>query len=266
MPKKEKSESEALATSGAMMRDDVMQMLGAARYAEWIADQSASHVMQFLMTVEDQKLYLATGDASFVDFLERSGLKKKSSYYNHRKLLLNEGPELFDVMEQLGIPARIRRQITAGDVRLDGKDVYIGGELFDPGSPTIAKQVIEQLVKEKIKAEEDAADNAKRLELKADKLEAVSELLEKVDRENETLRSQIAYLKEKPTHDAIFTDLVARLRTFTDSLDYMEAEDRDQKAPMEMAIFERCFAELKDAYNLTERVENRKKAMATAKK
>jgi len=160
-----KQELERVASPApAMSRDDVMQMLGAARYAEWIADQSASHVMQFLMTVEDQKLYLATGDTTFVEFLDRSGLRSKSTYYRQRELLLKEGPDLFDLMEEWGVPARIRQQITAGEIRIDGKDVYIGDEILDPGSPTIAKQVIEQLVREKIAAEKTATESSDKLE------------------------------------------------------------------------------------------------------
>lgn len=228
----------------AMNRDDVMQMLGAARYAEWIADQSASHVMQFLMTVEQQKLYLATGDASFVEFLERSGLKKKSSYYNHRSLLLNEGPELFDLMEEWKVPARIRQQITAGDIRLDGKDVYIGNEVLDPGSPTIAKQVIEQLVKEKIAATKTAADATEELERKDRRLKAEQQTVD-------DLRSAIDKFNEKTPFQIAFGDLFAAASILADFVaNELDAEDRERRAEQDCKALEVILNDVKEAYGI----------------
>ena len=197
----------------AMSRDDVMMMLGAARYAEWNSSISASHVMQFLMTVEDRKLYIPAGYKTFVEFLDRSGLKSKSTYYRHRELLLKEGSDVFDLMEDLGIPAHVRHQIEAGDVRVVGNDVFIGDQEFDKGeNPTITKQVIVQLVKDKIAAEKESAR------------------LKNIEHKYTALRAEVDDDNDKPPYVTAYLNTVEAVLTFINEVDDLPGEMKAARA------------------------------------
>jgi len=200
--------------------------------------------MQFLMTVEDQKLYLATGDTTFVEFLDRSGLRSKSTYYRQRELLLKEGPDLFDLMEEWGVPARIRQQITAGEIRIDGKDVYIGDEILDPGSPTIAKQVIEQLVREKIAAEKTATESRDKLERSQRRLEAEQSTVD-------DLRAEVNRLNDKTPFQIAFGDLLSAAVILQDIVRYeMGPEERERRAAQDCKAIELVLHDNKQAYGI----------------
>jgi hypothetical protein len=133
--------------------DEVFQMLGAARYAEFIANQSASHVMQFLMEAQERKLHLLVDCRDFEELLEKFGFKKPA-FYRERKLLLAQNPEQYDLFRELGLPRQLREQIRDGDVVVKGNEVIIGGDIrAQLGDSTVLKSVITRLVKDRLDAD-----------------------------------------------------------------------------------------------------------------
>ena len=225
-------------TSDVAGRDEVMQMLGAARYAEWIHSQTGSHLMQFLMTVEKDKLYLAAGYKSFVEFLDGSGLKSKSTYYEHRKLFIAEGPEDYDLFEDLGVPARVRLLLTTGDYTVDGDEIVIGGDQrYGFGEGKVIKTAFERLIKDKIAVQGELVKSEKEISRLTAIENKYKELKAEVDEENDKPEYVIAYLTA-----------VEAMLTFTSEIWDLPGEMKAARAHGDLDHMAELFRQLFDAY------------------
>lgn len=233
---------------GGVGRDEVMQMLGAARYAEWLNNQTASHLMQFLMTVEKDKLYLMAGYKSFVEFLDGSGLKSKSTYYDHRKLLLAEGPEQYDLFEDLGIPVRVRSLLTTGDYTVDGNEIVIGGDQrYGFGEGKVIKTAFEQLIREKIAAEKQLGEATAKLDANAKKITR----LELIETEYEEL---VDNLDHGTPYTQAYLLLMKAFVTFISEVKELGHEERSEREEPDMATFGEQFRQLGEAYAHGDRI------------
>lgn len=227
-----------------MRRDDVMQMLGAAKYAEWLQQQSGSHVIQFLMTVEDEKLYLEAGHETFAGFLDASGLKSKSAFYRARELYLKEGPDQYDLFTSWRVPMNTRRLLESGDIAIDGDEVVIAGQerisLTNSGS---IKAILEQLVKEKIGATKAAAESTTKLERTTRRLEAEQAVCD-------DLRTEIAELNERTPFEVALSDLLISARQFCDIVTQLDPDDRHRRAKGDVQSIRSLVADIEDAYGI----------------
>lgn len=159
MAKKKNNGEEALAVSengrSQIDRDKSMQRLGAAWYAGHIHNQTKSDLVRFCQTVRDEKSFLDYGFPNFDGWLDSPMSPfPHSTFRREEKLFLSEGVEQYDLYNELGVPARVRQQLPPGEVEVDGDEVVIGGDTRYPlGDPAI-KNIITQLVKDKIEAEQ----------------------------------------------------------------------------------------------------------------
>lgn len=170
------------------------QMLGAAKYASYIHNQTKSDIVRFLTIVRDEKRYLDYSFDTFDEFLN-SPLSPigQRSFYNEQELFLKEGSEQYDLFNEWKIPARVRRQLTSGDISIDGDEVVVGSERVSITQGGSIKAILEQLVRDKIAAEtkaakaKDAADDYK------DQLKKVVDSGNELLEENKRFRDQTPF-------------------------------------------------------------------------
>ena len=190
------AESTHLSTHDRLRRDQAMQMLGAAKYADSLRATTASQIIQFLITVEEEKLYRDYGYERFVDFLNNSELSEmsKSTFYTLRERFLTEGAEQYDYFTAWKIPLATRRLLSSGDIQVDGDEVVIGGEERVPiGEQRMIKSVIEQLVKDKLTFTEDLAKAEKRLEKQKEQLRQGQDDFDQLQRTLDALKAGNPY-------------------------------------------------------------------------
>jgi hypothetical protein len=178
-------------------RDRLMQMIGAAKYADRLRQQSESHLMQLLIEIEDEKLFPQARFAEFLDEARIPGMSK-SSYYRLRDLYAKEGADVYDHFFDWRVPYRTRKLLSSGDVRVEGNEVVIGKERVKLSESKIVKSVLEKLVQEKLEIRGELEAVEARLEASTDKLEKVTtehkELCRRVDAVNETTPYEDAYM------------------------------------------------------------------------
>jgi hypothetical protein len=226
----------------AVGRDEVMQMIGAARYADWLATQSASHTMQFLIQAQDDKLHLAAGCKTFEELLEKFRFKKPA-YYRERKLLLAEGSEQYDLFHELGIPRRLREQLDKGDVVIKGNEVMIGGESFSLGESKMIKTVLERVVRDKIEAEGELAKATAATTKKDAKLKAVTA-------ENQRLTEILDTIEQGTPFERAYLQAIKALVTLKAEIEELDHDERQERAAIDVPEFERRIEEIREAYGV----------------
>lgn len=203
-------EQSHIATHDQLRRDQAMQMLGAAKYADSLRARTASHVIQFLMTVEEEKIYRDYGFDRFVDFLQASELSdiSKSQYYRLRELYLKEGPEQYDWFTAWKIPLATRQLLDTGDIVVEGDEVVIGGEERVPlGEQKVIKSIIEKLVTEKRNATDDLAKSES-------KIENLNSKIAQGQRDYDELERNLEALKKRDPLTAQFNTVVYEICEF----------------------------------------------------
>lgn len=221
----------------AMTAADVNQMLGAARYAEFLAGQSESHVLQFLMMVHEKELFLAAGFPNMDAFIEASGLKSRATYYRKRELLLKEGADQYDLFEEWRIPAATRRMLEAGDIKVNDTEVIIGDQAVPFGDSTVIKQVIERLVREKIAA----ANELQKANKKVVKLDAIRVKYDE-------LQARLDEAEDKPEYVIAFMGLIESLNVLVAEASDLPGEMKGERGPLDLPQIFTLIEQLCDAY------------------
>jgi hypothetical protein len=225
-------------------RDRAMQMFGAAKYAEGLRAHTATQIIEFLMMVEEEKLYLDYDHETFADFLENSPLSElsKSSYYRMRELYMKEGPQRFDLLSEWKIPARIRKLLTAGDIEIDGDEVVIGGEeRVSLAEQTTIKAVIERQVKEKL---ELAAANEKLTK----KVEKQKEQINRGQEEYDELRRNFDAVDENTRFERAVMQLMNAFFNLTEAVGELNDEEKTARANDDLKLVAGLYYKLSDAY------------------
>lgn len=246
MPKKSK-EIAAVADAIPLIDPNTLyQMLGAARYANHLSSQTKSDVIRFGKVVRDNKLYLPLGFNNFDDFLDSDfSPVARTTFYRELELFENEG-EQYDLFNEWKIPVRLRRQLTSGDIAIDGDEIVIAGtervSLTNSGS---IKAILEQLVKEKIKATSDAAKATEKLESTNRKLEAAVVV-------RDSLQSEIDERDAKTPYEETLGNLQVAFMNHAAIVEGMDPQEREERARPDMEIFETHFRKLQEAYGVAE--------------
>lgn len=215
----DKSALNVSAESDRSGRDNAYQMLGAARYAEYIHAQTKSDIIRFGIAVRDNKTYLEYGFANFDDWLESDMCPlSRATFRRELELFLAEGDQ-YELFNVLRIPAAQRRQLTSGDVTIDGDHALIGDQRIPLNDGIGVKKLVERLVKDKISAEKDLA--------KADKdivrLKGVEEQLKQ-------LKAEIKERDERPEFVTAYLATVEALLTFIAEVDDLPGELKAERA------------------------------------
>lgn len=116
----------------AQARERSLLLLGGMRAADRIASALSAQVMANLIAFEKEKMHEQMGYRRFVDFLERSPYSPmtKHQFYKRREIFEREGEEVFDLMNDIGLPLARRKMLGRGQVRLEGETVIVkdGGD------------------------------------------------------------------------------------------------------------------------------------------
>lgn len=154
-----------------------IEMVGAIGAIEQLAYAlSAQAIMAWeqFQTNEGYKMY---GCKTWVEFLEkhpRLGLTK-SKYYERKKLLESEGADAYDLLNSLKVPANIRRQLSAGDVQIEGNDLIVRDQRFPIDDAKKIKRALSQVIEQMERVENKSAKTEKELEKTKQKLAEAKE-------------------------------------------------------------------------------------------
>ncbi|MEQ1644896.1 MAG: hypothetical protein ABL959_15715, partial [Pyrinomonadaceae bacterium] len=209
--------SVSLATHDQARRDQANRFLGGAMAIDRLKEHLASQVMTALMTIEEEKLYLDYGHATFAEFLDDNKFSQmsKSTFYRLRELFLKEGPMKYDLLTEWGIPAKLRKQLEAGDIEIEGNEIVIGGEeRVNIGESRAIKAIIEKLVTEKNAVNEDLAKAETKLEKQAAQIKTGSDEITELQR-------NIDAMHDGDPHDQAFgrcSNAVIQLTNFVSTM------------------------------------------------
>lgn len=109
---------------------EAAEFVGSANAVQRIADSLNAQAIQAWELFQQEEKYRAYGCTTFVEFLERHsklGLTK-TRYYERKQLLSNEGAEVFDLLNTLQIPFKVRRQLTAGSIQIEGNQLTVNDQ------------------------------------------------------------------------------------------------------------------------------------------
>lgn len=219
------------------------QMLGAARYANHLSNQTKSDVIRFVKLVRDNKLFEQLGFTNLDDYLASDiSPISQASFYREEKLFEKEG-EQYDLFNEWKIPARIRKQLSSGDISIDGDEVVVGEERVSITQGGSIKAILEQLVKEKLAGEENVRkanedlDREKRYRASAE--ERADELMEEVA----SLRNGTPY--EQQLGDTIFSML-----SLTEVIGWMDDKEKAEKGLIALPQLEAAIEKIAESYGL----------------
>ncbi len=219
------------------------QMVGAAKYASFIHNQTKSDIVRFLTRVRDDKLFLDHGFASIEEFLDSSmSPMSHRTFYRELELFENEG-EQYDLFNEWKIPARVRRQLTSGDIAIDGNEVVIGGERVAVGDGTVIKQVIERLVKEKIAAQKDATETAYKLDGEKIKNRIAGDDIER-------LGNEVTRLKAGTPYEQQLRETIHAMLSLTAKIGQLPDDEKASKGTIALPQLEAAIERISNAYGL----------------
>lgn len=244
MPKK----STALAVAAAEVPPQIdpatlYQMLGAARYASRMSDQAKSDAIRFVKFVRDNKLFEQFGFPKLDEFLDSDfSPLTRSTFYRELELFEKEG-EQYDLFNEWKIPARIRRQLTSGDISIDGDEVVVGSERVSITQGGSIKAILEQLVKEKIAAEAATVENASKLSFEQQKNHVAGQEIER-------LENDVARLKNGTPYEQQLRDTVHAMLSLTEKIGQMPDAEKTAKGLVALPHLERALERIADAFQL----------------
>lgn len=162
------AQTEQLKVENAELLVRTAEWVGAANAIQRIATSLNAQAIRAWEQFQAEEGYKLYGYDTFVDFLNghpHLGLTK-SQYYDQRKVLTNEGEELFDLLNSLRVPVSTRKQIGAGSIEVNGDTITVG----DKTASISDAKAVKALFKEAADAFERVEDAAKKEQQKLTKL------------------------------------------------------------------------------------------------
>jgi hypothetical protein len=108
-------------------RERALLFLGGMRAADRIASALSAQVMANLIAFEKEKMHEQMGYKRFVEFLDRSPYSPmtRHQFYKRREIFDREGEQVFDLMNDIGLPLARRKLLGRGTVRVEGETVIV---------------------------------------------------------------------------------------------------------------------------------------------
>lgn len=153
------------------------EFVGAANAVQRIAESLNAQAIQAWETFQKDEMYTLYGCSTFVEFLERHprlGLTK-TKFYERKQLLSQEGAEVFDLLNTLQVPFKVRRQLTAGSIQIDGNQLTINDQAIQLDDVKKVKRAIADLAEQMERIEAKAAKTEKELLKTKQKLDDAKE-------------------------------------------------------------------------------------------
>ncbi len=104
-----------------------MFVLGGINIADRVSESLGSEAIKAMIKFQEEKLYLALGYDTFVDFLNNSEFTRitKQQFYDRKALFEKEGEAAFDLLTELGVSIRKRKLLGKGNIELLGETLVV---------------------------------------------------------------------------------------------------------------------------------------------
>lgn len=213
------------------------QVIGVKKAADYMNARSIRMIEQFI----EQKQFLGLGFKTAVEFLKSDYVAiGKHQYYDAKKLIGREGEELYELLENAGIPKQDRLLLTPGDVRLEEDAIIIKDQRIPKDNEDRVVSAIKSLAAE-------VQELSKKSDLQAEKLK-------QGDKDNKELKKQITELRKNKIsitneqshpHNRAAMFVVEAFKTL---IEEAEAFDDETIAQATLAIINQQVAALEAAY------------------
>ena len=149
------------------------EIVGAAKVLDHLAATLNSQAMRHWEGFQQSEGYLAYECKTFVEFLEKfrpMGLTK-DKYYQRKSLLESEGDEVFDLLNQYGVPASARKQLTSGSIEISGNELVLNEQRVPLNDTKQVRKAISELVSQLERVENKSNKTEKEIEKLKKRLE-----------------------------------------------------------------------------------------------
>lgn len=165
------------------------------------AHLGAKHILA-LREFQERKLYKALGHDNFADFLTNSPCSPmtKNQYFDRLNLILKEGEETYDLLNEIGISNRDRKRLPPESVRIVGDEILVNDYAVPMGNNSEVKAVVADLIRNWGNAEKTAktladekTETEKQVEALKEQVKLGVEQYEMLDRAATAQQSGTAY-------------------------------------------------------------------------
>lgn len=160
-----------------------------------------------LREFQERKLYKALGHDNFADFLTNSphSPMSKSQYFDRLNLLLKEGEETYDLLNELGISNKDRKRLPPDSVRVVGDEILVNNHAVQIGNNSEVKAVVNDLIRNWQSAEAESKKAAAEKEATDKQVESLREQLKVGAAEHDELRRAVDASAEGTTYERALT-------------------------------------------------------------
>lgn len=126
------------------------QIVGGVKVSRSLVENLSAQTMRAMKRIEEDKLYRAAGFPDFASFLASpNSPMTKNQYYDRLKLLENEGSEMFDLLNGIGLANSIRKQLKKAELQIEGDELVIGDDRVALSDTPTLKAVLNDIAHER---------------------------------------------------------------------------------------------------------------------
>lgn len=232
-----KADSQTAQKRAQMLAFDLGQIIGVKRAADYLSVRAIRAIEDFIA----ERAYLGLGFANVTDFLRSDFISfSKHQYYDAKKLVGQEGEEVYEMLESFGIPQDARLKLGPGDIRLENDHIIIADQRIPAHDQERILTVIKSVV----------ADN-QTLKAKTTKQE---EQIKQGGKDLKELRKQLDQARKgHPTHETTPHDravlyVVEGFKLLTDEAASLSVEDAQAARAKVLALLDQQRTALLKAY------------------
>lgn len=217
----------------------IFEFIGATKAMNKLATSLTSQVLFALKKIQEEEAYKEYGCKTWVEFLAAYPEldMSKSQYYKLIGLLSSEGAEVFDLLNSLNVPLNSRKQLTAGDLQIDGNELIVRDQRVPIDDAKKIKRALTQVIEQMERVESQSAKNVKEID----------KLKKKLDQAKEDARVAGMGIPSDDTDPAnqAYLRVIASLTELTRELSDLSSEDAEQRLsqyrPAISQAVEMCF-------------------------
>lgn len=205
------------------------------------ADYLSLRALRAMETFIQEKQYIALGYPTVAEFFKSDYLAiKKTTYYESKKLVEQEGEELYELFEQIGDLKKARLQLGDGTVRLEGNEVIIGETRVPKDNEDKIILAFKGLVAENQALKAKAEKQDEQIKQGGKDLKELKKQLDAAKKGKVTL--------DTPSHDRALMFVVEAFKLLTEEAEALAAEDVAPAREKALALIEQLRDGLLKAY------------------
>ena len=241
-------------------KENALTLIGGIGAINSLAVTLSAEVMRALETMQTQKVHESLGYQRFADFLDNSSHSpmSKSTYYERKKILDNEGDIIFDLLNGLSMPISKRKLLGKGNIQVDGEMVIV----IDGEEETEIELNDRTRLLETLTALADRSTTLDQRLKKRDKdIEKLTGKITELDEENDRI---LAYKKSdfQDNHAIAVLQITSAFTTLQSEAEKLSKAEKQKSAPNTFELIAEWQERLSVAY---ERNESEPKAKSKKK-